>query len=784
MRRTLAILNELLLAWAVALCAGTALAGGYMLAGLQPLLILQPAATSLVWIGPALVLVWLASAGMFAVARAMGLEWSRLHSARALRPLLLGLLALAQPLIGYAGIALPLLTLGAAGSLWRWWSLLQSSDAAAGLPKGIESALERLGDGRAAAALFVLALIVYAFFASGLISALPDPNGDEPHYLIISYSLLADGDVELSNNYYENRDYRLWHSYEGPAVGYAHTKKGAGGNDQEFSMHTSGLPAYLAPFLAIGLWCGNPAAVHFFTRLGMTLPAAAFIALLFLTLRRLDLDRRTALGATLLAAITAPVLFFSFHIFTELPAALLCLFAFHHLWPDRPPSWLPRIFVGLALGTLPWLGPKYLALAAPLGILWTVRERRWGIEWRKAAALALPGLVVLLAFLWHTYALFGTFNPSAYYVGAGGSILDRNPVFKVGHAGGLLEAGAIAGKTALSYWVDQKEGLLAFAPWFLLALSGWIGMLLSKQHRRLALWLLGLAGPFYLLYSLTGFGGGHSPPARAVTSIIWAFIIPAAWMLPRALRRARELTFALIIVSLIITAVLLLQPAFLYHDFHVRASHILTALSTPFLDATALFPSVNNKHFENWPVALPWIALLAGAALWIALRRDTDRDHQIRWAGASVVFLALAVLLWAGLAKTPPLEAQSYRGAARDLDVLLQRGAFHLERDSFWVRTSLRGECYLLSNGPAAPVTLHLRTVVPNAVRLYDGVSTFELRLVARKRGELTITPRGGFRIGDRWLTRIAVESTRGVPPGSGLLTGDDRDLGAEVTFR
>jgi len=150
-------------------------------------------------------------------------------------------------------------------------------------------------------------------------------------------------------------------------------------------------------------------------------------------------------------------------------------------------------------------------------------------------------------------------------------------------------------------------------------------------------------------------------------------------------------------------------------------------------------------------------------------------------AGVAVALLALAVLLWAGLAKTPPLEEQTYRVAGPNMDVLLQRGAFHLENQTFWVRTALRGECYLLTDNPAMPVTLQLRSAVPNSVRVFDGVATFELRLVDRKRGELTLTPRGGFRVHDRWLTRFAVESTRGVPPDSDFLPNDNRDLGVEV---
>jgi len=657
-----AILTEISLAAGVALCVGTALTGGGMVYGRRLELMLQPAAVGAVWLGPALLGIWICMWAMKAVARPLAVEWSRADSHKVMRPLLVGFISLAQPLIGFANIALALLTLGLLAVLWRWWSVVRSSEAMVRLLASLESGLGGLGDGRVALAISVCAGIFYALVAAGLFAELPQPEGDEPHYLMIGYSMLADGDIELSENYYENRDYLRWHNYSGTPVGYAHTKKGKDGPNEEYSMHTAGLPVYLLPFLAASLGIGNSGAIHLFVRLGMVLPAAAFIGLLYLTLLRLGFKHLLSLGTSLLAGLTCPILFFSYHVFTELPAALLCLFAFYHLWPERAPGRVARVFVGLALGALPWLGPKYIFLAVPLGVLWLTRELRWGWSWRRVVVIGLPGLILGMWFFWHTYELYGTVNPAAYYVGATGDITQKNPVFKVSHAVDMQEAAKITGKTALSYWIDQKEGLLAFAPWYLLAIAGWIGMAVSSEWRRLALWLAGLAAPFYLLYSTTGFGGGHSPPSRAVTAIIWVFIIPAVWMTAKALRRARELTFALIVLSLIISSVLLLQPELLYHDFHIRASRILSALSTPFLDLTALAPSVNNKYFENWGVAVVWMVLLTAMIWWVLKSRVQEATRRRDRAGVSLMLMALVVVAWAWFGITPPFRKPGEAG--------------------------------------------------------------------------------------------------------------------------
>ena len=774
MEKAKAIGIELALAAGMALCLGILFGGGAMVYGRDPLFALQPLFAGAIWLAPCLAAVWIASLAMRALARHLGIEWERRDSRHAMLPLLGCLASLAQPLVGYADFTLALLVLAVAGSLWRYWTMLRRD----GKPN-IEGALEALGDGRTAALAAAAFLLLYAVVGLGVFSELPQPEGDEPHYLMVAYSLLADGDVELTNNYYETRDYLRWHDYGGDPVGYAHTKRGARRGEQ-YSMHSAGLPAYLAPFMAAGLQLGGNAGIHAAVRLGMAIPAAALIAMLLLTLRRLGLSRSAALGTAVLAGLTCPLLFFSYHVFTEIPAALCCLFAFHHLWGEERPHWLSAILTGAALGALPWLGPKYLALAAPLVVLWIVREIRWGFDWARALRIALPGLALGLLFFWHTWAIFGTPNPAAYYVGATGDITGKNPVFRVGHSEDLLDAARVTGKTALAYWIDQKEGLLAFAPWYLLGLAGWIAMACSRGQRRLAFWLLGIVAPFYITYAMTGFGGGHSPPARAMTAIIWAVLIPAAWLLPRALRRLREAVFALAALSLAISATLLLQPRLLYHDFHVRASQMLTALSTPFLDLTALAPSVNNKHFENWDVAAIWAVLQVAAVAWfVAEARSEGSGSDGRWAGIGALVLAAVAIAWSLGAVTPPLEDWAYPVAGSDSVVMPQRGAFHLEEGRFWVRTGMRGNCYLLSEDNS--VELNLRSPVPNIVLVSGGLEIHEVRLVDRRHGGVAVETEGGFDIGRRRLSRFYVEPTSGVPAGSGLIEGENRDLGVEV---
>ncbi len=106
--------------------------------------------------------------------------------------------------------------------------------------------------------------------------------------------------------------------------------------------------------------------------------------------------------AAFAAALVVPLLFYSFQIYPELPAALLLLFAFRKLVLDPHPSAPGALAAGVALSALPWLHQKYSVVAFVLGLLGLSRfvHRRVGrfaLEPRKLVLFSLPlsGLGVL-----------------------------------------------------------------------------------------------------------------------------------------------------------------------------------------------------------------------------------------------------------------------------------------------------------------------------------------------------------------------------------------------------
>jgi hypothetical protein len=330
-------------------------------------------------------------------------------------------------------------------------------------------------------AAFLLALAAFA----GLSARLPGPagaQGDEPHYLTMAESLRSDHDLDLRDEF-RRREYRAFY----PGELDAHTSP-ASPRGKLYAIHAPGLPALALPAYALAGEAG--------VRALLALAAALGAALAFVLARRVTRSETAARAALLVLVAGAPFALYADLVYPEMLGALATVtFLLLSRGDTRPAS---LVLAGMLAGSLVWVHPKFLPLAA-CGLLLVVL--RPGPVGARALALALgaAGLATLLSWMNATY---GTPSLSAAY-GRGASE-------------DVQLANLARGLPGLLF--DREFGLLLLGPVWFLAVLGLRPLFAERAGDALRALLLAASslgvGAAYSMW-----WGGSCPPGR--------FLVPA-----------------------------------------------------------------------------------------------------------------------------------------------------------------------------------------------------------------------------------------------------------------
>lgn len=479
---------------------------------------------------------------------------------------------------------------------------------------------------------FLASLALY--LACGLTNARQvGPGGDEPHYLIITHSLLVDRDLAIENNH-QLEHYRAFFDGDLPPH---YLRRGLGG--VIYSVHAPGLPALVLPAYAIGGYFG---VIVFLCVL------AAMAARAVYQLAEAIAGGAAAVATWAAVGLTIPFVPHAWLVYPELPATLIVAWAARWLWQDAPRGsgrWSLR---GASLALLPWLHTKFSLLLAALTLCLLVR--RWSGLTRALAFLAPVG-ISLAAWLTMFHRLYGVADPTVQY----GSIRQA----------GLTWANVPRGLLGLAF--DQEFGVLLYSPvYWLLAVGAW-RMWRQADRRGYGLSLAVAAGA--LVLSVTGvymWWGGWSPPAR--------FLVPALPLLAPFLAAAfcgrgpvMEFTRSLLLVSVAIAALVCARPASLLafndRDGVGRLVEVLQA-SAPLASALPSFIGADwQAQMGRVAVWLGATLVAAGVARWTARRA---RDRREFWIAATT--LTSFGVAFAGLASALPWPEATRRaivGAGR-----------------------------------------------------------------------------------------------------------------------
>jgi hypothetical protein len=561
-------------------------------------------------------------------AAALGLVWSqwRRRPLGSLVPIVAPLAWLglwAVPYLPGAASALPGLVALAGPARWAVAGAVVLRVAWAAAGHHVAAAARRLDPGPAA--IFVAALAVY-LGVGGWVTRATGLGGDEPHYLVITHSLLVDHDLRIENNH-EARDYEAFYPIDLPMH---YLRRGVGG--VIYSVHAPGLPALLLPFYAVAGARGAVVAIGLF---------AALAAVAIYRLARDVAGREAALVAWASVCFTTPFLMHGWLVFPEMPAACLAAWALWWLWarpPDRLAVWAWR---GAALGVLPWLHAKLSVILAGLGLALAFKLRR---RPAAVAALAVPTAVSLALWLYAFRVMYGVADPTAPYGGMAGAGLDW----------------ANVPRGVLGLLFDQEYGLLPYSPIYALAAVGAVAAARRRDTRGL-LAAAGITAAAFVASSTRYYmwWGGWSVPARflvPVLPLLAPFVAIGIGRLGRtATGRAVVAAGALVGAAVALVLVALPDRLLMFNDRDGTGK--LFELLQGIVPIVTALPSF---LLEDWRVQLPRLALMVGSVaggllvLWVRAR-IARRLPLSPLGGALVVVagscLALAVLGRASLSR-------------------------------------------------------------------------------------------------------------------------------------
>jgi hypothetical protein len=384
------------------------------------------------------------------------------------------------------------------------------------------------GGGALAAGLLTLALGLWTAWAI----APRVPGGDEPHYLIITQSLLTDGDLRIENNH-ANRDYA---AYFGGDLRPDFIERGRDG--EIYSIHAPGVSLVVLPGFAVLGYTG--------ARLTILALAAVTGALIWLIGWQVTRVTTAAWFAWAAVVGSATFLVQSATVFPDAPGALAVAAG---VWllvrladPDDVADTTALVLTSGLLAALPWLHTRFAVLAAGFGLavavsLFADGPRQTAPPLRRLGVFLIVPTVSAVAWVGYFVLLYGTPNPAAPY-GAPEASIAYVP-------GGLL-----------ALLADGQFGLFAYTPVLALAVVGlWASPF--PWVRRTA-WLSAAIGGLYLTVVATywmWWAGLPAPPARFATAALPLAAIPLAATWARADAAGRIGRLLLLGVSLAITAV-------------------------------------------------------------------------------------------------------------------------------------------------------------------------------------------------------------------------------------
>ena len=433
-----------------------------------------------------------------------------------------------------------------------------------------------------AVALFLLLSVAYAFSVDIRASLGASITGDEPFYLMTTQSILADGDLDLRNQY-ETRSYTSYFDHADD-LWYQSTPRPDG---TLLSPHNPGLSVLVIPGFALAGLLG--------VQIQLLLLAAATMTLAFILAERLTGHRSICWIVALGVGLTATAFVYSSEIYPEFPAALALVVSLLIAIRQARPGWRDALCLAAALTAMCWLGTKYVALALPVSAFFLLKADRLG----KVVLLAV-GCASGALFAWFHLHVFGSLTP--YGVNVVYAQWNTVEIFG-GHVGFSDRYYRLWG-----LFVDRRFGIGRWAPTLLLVVPA-LALMAAKawEHRLLAvLIVVQLLVATFVAITMMGWWF----PGRTMLTVFPLFVVALALLVERVSVGLRVVLASLGLLTLTFTAGL--AHAGRVGEITIAVDPFDMAF-VPFQAIAGLFPLYTWWTSETWQLTYLWWALFTAA---------------------------------------------------------------------------------------------------------------------------------------------------------------------------
>lgn len=440
-----------------------------------------------------------------------------------------------------------------------------------------------------------IALVFFLLSASLtllIISPQRVPTGDEPYYLLTTHSLVVDGDISIGENH-KNQEYRLF--YPGNLPGRATV--GADGV-RVVPAHGLGLSLFLVPFYSIAVRYFPDFLVSF---LRLVLCGVTSLCVFFLvSLGKFSKHDWHIISGVCLAS---PFLFYSNLFYPEIFGLLLIVLALREFLDLEEHPMRSLLILAMIPSLLVWFHPKYLPMAV---LILVISFSLFALRFRSRVLLPIfylfLSVMALFGFFWFLNRVYGSWSPDIIYGG------DRKEtgMLEILKQEGIQRLRVMA-RMFLGFWVDQRFGILPYAPLFAAALPAAVWALKNRVSQAYPAMILFAVHNAVLCWSAPL--GGFAPPSRHFVVMIPFLVFLLLTIAKEWTRGQRMIFLTLQFAGWLVASLMLIQYRLIYTNVTWRNPNELSPF-WQWLHLERWIPQMTMAN-PNYTLLIFWVAGMA-----------------------------------------------------------------------------------------------------------------------------------------------------------------------------